>query len=192
MWNRINREEKKIQEYLSGKYQKEFTFEYRGNDVWTSQTNTYHYLDDQNRAFVVEEERGHYYDNYGAVLYGAAIDQIVQEDVGSARKAYASTSMNTLGEVKGEGPREYLAACSMIQLNIYTKEESSADAIVELFGAKWPDKNVFVRVFCLTEEAFQKASSYNDEFRPGDYLWRESFWSRQGEVSGRTREEARS
>jgi len=183
----IKNKEKTAEDYLSAKYDGEFSFASQGDDVWSSKSEISIFSDDKGQKFKVKETDGYYVDNYCSVIFDRSASEYVNSFFEDKIKVFISTQSVFLHEGKEfDAPSDYLKECSVINVAIYTTQTEYYEEIAEQLLAVMSGCTVSAVVFCVENEDYIKVTEYKNS---ANVLASGSFWIENNKISSKSWEE---
>ena len=172
---------RRIEDYLSQKYQQPFTFISEGGGVWSDRTKTAYYADQEGLKFAVRYTDNLASDNYYSAIYDGAITQRLRDAMQTDCKVLASTKAAFFGENQSFSDiNEYMKQCPVINVSIIVTRENSFTTVASDVLSAADGATISAVITCVPQRVFNGLTSAEDEIAPGDIVSYGSFWVENG------------
>lgn len=172
---------RRIEDYLSQKYQQPFTFISEGGGVWSDRTKTVYYADQEGVEFAVKYTDNLVSDNYNSAIYDGAITQRLRDAMQTDCKVSASTNTAFFGENQSFSDiNEYMKQCPVINVSIVVTREDSFSTVASGVLSAADGATISAVITCVPQHVFNNLASAEDEIAPGDIVSYGSFWAENG------------
>ena len=151
--------ERKAEDYLQKRYQRDFEFVNYGDSSWSSKYTSYQFQDPDGNTYYVREYPAVYTDNYQAVLFDPKICGFLQEQYGNEIKAFANTKSHYLYGTVSKSASEYIEKLPYIDILIFTTEWSDREEWLDAVMAQYPSGKVNLLVHEISENAYRKMNN---------------------------------
>lgn len=182
-----NSEEKNMQSYLYNKYGSDFSFVSEEDDVWSSKSKSYMFVDNNENHFLVRNSSGYLTDNYSSVLFDSIASMSACAGFGAEVKVYIKTTSTFFDSTKQFNEfMAYLSECPVINVAVYTTENYDNDEIANSLKESLIGCTASVVIYHVADDIF---ASVNDFVSDISTISSVSFWIENNSISEKSWEE---
>lgn len=175
-----------MQSYLYNKYGSDFSFVSEEDDVWSSKSKSYVFVDDNENRFLVRNSSGYLTDNYSSVLFDSIASKNVCMDLGPKVKVYIKTTSTFFDSTKKfDEFMTYLSECPVINVAVYTAEDYDDDELANRLKESLIGCTASVVIFHVTDDIY---ASVNDFVSDISTMSSVSFWIENDSISKKSLE----
>lgn len=152
-----------ITNYLQDKYNKNFTFVGEGDDVWSSNTITKIYSDNNKNEFKIKINDDYLSDNYYSVIYDEEISKYYQNEFTSSYKVFVSSeSYYTNNSKSYTNVNEYIDDIVGLNVSIYTTDNNIETTKNKLDKIIFNGNYVSGVIYVVSNDDFVNITDYNN------------------------------
>lgn len=182
-----NSEKKNMQSYLQNKYSSDFSFVSEEDDVWSSKSKSYVFVDDNENRFLIRNSSGYLTDNYSSVLFDSIASKNACVGLGPKVKVYIKTTSTFFDSTKKfDGFMTYLSECPVINVAVYTAENYDNDELANRLKESLIGCTASVVIYHVADGIF---ASVNDFVSDISTISSVSFWIENNSISEKSWEE---
>ena len=177
----VKNEKNNVTIYLEEKYGKSFTLISEEGSAWPVKTKYYNVKDAGGNIFKVADDEGFFTDNYAAMLFDAALEEEFAEGFSRTGKLYISTISQFFSKSqKFSSQTEYLQACAVVNVVVYTTQEDDYDMIANKIAGLFKGCTVSAMVYCVDSETYGGIEKNHNNV---DTLGAEEYWIQNNQVT---------